>query len=156
MLAERALIFAWGRICTEQAWWALQDLVQSTWPKSLCRDRRPQAVLRQMTRWNEMEHVCTYVCTCVQRIATCCARTSWIFYDRTENWVATGGAQRNHAMKSAQWNNKGRHWRCPNNRNWVATGGAQRNDAMKWNGNREMHMYSMTEQKTESPQAVPR
>jgi len=47
--------------------------------------------------------------------------------------------------------------------NWVATGGAQRNDAMKSNGTKgsplaaaELSQKSVTEQKTEWPQAVPR
>ena len=57
--------------------------------------------------------------------------------------VATGGARRTE--------------------NCVATGGAQRNDAMKSNGTKgsplaapELSQKYVTEQKTESPQAVPR
>ena len=57
--------------------------------------------------------------------------------------VATGGAQ--------------------TTENCFATGGAQRNDAMKSNGTKgsplaaaELSQKSVTEQKTESPQAVPR
>ena len=58
-------------------------------------------------------------------------------------WGATGGAR--------------------TTENCVATGGAQRNDAMKSNGTKgsplgvpELSQKSVTEQKTESPQAVPR
>ena len=47
--------------------------------------------------------------------------------------------------------------------NCVATGGAKRKDAMKSNGTKgsplaapELYEYSLTEQKTESPQAVPK
>ena len=48
-----------------------------------------------------------------KRVATDGARTYNSLYDRKENWVATGGAHRNHAVI---WNDKGRHWRCPNKR----------------------------------------
>ena len=54
-----------------------------------------------------------------------------------------------------KWNDKGRHCRCPNNRK---LSGHRRcsekwRNEMKWE---EKNGYSMTEQKTESPQAVPK
>ena len=71
---------------------------------------------------------------------------------RTENW---GSAQRNDAMKWNEITYKGRHWRCPRKRKLSRHRRCPekwRNE-MKW---KEKNAYSMTEQKTESPQAVPR
>ena len=78
----------------------------------------PQAVPIEMMRWYKMT-----------RVATGGARTR-------ENWVATGGAQRNDAMKSNEI--KGSSLAVPDLNKYV-------------------HTYDpMTEQKTESPQAGPK
>ena len=111
-------------------------------------------------------YVCMYVCMCVcsiwqnrklsrhrrspdkwgdelkwhKRVATDSARPHNTLYDREENSVATGGAQRNAAMK---WTGN-KHifgcmyvcmyvcMYCDTIENWMATGGAQRHETTNW------------------------
>ena len=86
-------------------------------------------------------YVCTYVCMCVCMYVClyCMYVHGYVFYDGTENRVATGGAQRNDAMKSNAIKGSPLAVSEPDvckyvvydrTENWVATGGAQRNDAI--------------------------
>ena len=136
------------------------DISSSRWSRLLegrhwrCPNNRKlsryvQAEPREMTRWNQMECVCMH--TKGSPLAAPELYECYLTVQKTESPQAAPREM----MRWSQMEQKDRHCRCPNNRK---LSGHRRcsekwRNEMKWE---EKNGYSMTEQKTESPQAEPK